>query len=366
MLLAHMRSIGREQQGMALLITIMVVSLLIGVTVQFSKSVRHSYFSSAAQLEGQRLSAIARSGLAIGTALLEVDGKANNYDTLFDEWALVAPDKFTDLFPRGEVHLTVEDLSGRLQINSLVMASGGDGSDAPGTPDPSGVPDEQTGTDGSEQPENNEMMVNKNRELLNQLLASGILMVDSPEEAREISDALIDWLDPDDEESEFGAESGYYRSLNPAYESRNGPVTEISELLLVKGITPRLLYGEGDSPGLADFITVHGTDGKLNINTTPLRMLQALNPLMTEELAGMLDEFRRAEGNRELLVDSGWYRNVPGFPGDIELPAAVLSVASATFLLKSEGRLDEQTRSITAVVERKADGTVSIVEQRVE
>jgi len=342
MLLACVRSIGREQKGMALLITIMVVSLLIGITVQFSKSVRHSFFSSAAQLEGQRLNAIARSGLAIGTALLEVDVKENNYDTLLDKWASVGPEQLADLFPRGEVHLEIEDLSGRLQINSLVMATG----DNP--------------------PQNNETMVNKNRELLNQLLASGILMVESPEEAREIIDALIDWLDPDDEESEFGAESGYYRSLATAYDCRNGPVAEISELLLVKGITPRLLYGEGDRPGLADFITVHGTDGKLNINTAPLRMLQVLSPLMTEELAAMLDEFRRSEENRELLADSGWYRSVPGFPGDIELPADLLSVSSSVFQLKSEGRLDEQTRGITAVVERKTDGTVSIVEKRVE
>lgn len=366
MLLARVRRIGREQKGMALLITIMVVSLLIGVTVQFSKSVRHSFFSSAGQLEGQRLNAIARSGLAIGTALLEVDAKANTNDTLLDAWASVAPDKLTGLFPRGEVHLTVEDLSGRLQINSLVTAIADEGADASGAPDVTGGSEELPDTDVSGTAENDETMVNKNREILNQIFASGIVSVESPEEARAIIDALIDWLDPDDEESEFGAESGYYRSLAAPYECRNGPVAEVAELLLVKGITPRLLYGEGDAPGLADFITVHGSGGKLNINTAPVGVLRVLNPLMTEELARMLDEFRRAEENRELLGDTGWYRNVPGFPGDIELPVAVLSVASTVFQLKSEGRLDEQTRSMRAVVERKKDGTVSIVEKRVE
>lgn len=342
MLSVYLKSIGRRQSGMALLITIMVVSLLIGITVQFSRSVRHSFFSSAVQLEGQRLAAIARSGLAIGSALLEVDSKLNNYDTLQDNWAIIEPAQFAGLFPRGEVQLKIDDLSGRFQINSIVMDTG----DNP--------------------PQNNEMMVNKNRELLNQLLASGILLVESPEEAREIVDALIDWMDPDDEESEYGAESGYYRSLSTPYECRNGPITEISELLLVKGITPRLLYGEGGAPGLADFITVHGTDGKININTTPLGVLRALNPLMTEELAGLLDEFRRAEENKELLQEVEWYRNVPGFPNDIEFPAVILSVSSGVFQLKSEGRLDEQVRRMTAVVERKTDGTVSIVEKRVE
>ena len=136
----QVRSIGRDQQGMALLITIMVVSLLIGVTVQFSRSVRHSFFSSSAQLEGQRLNAIARSGLAIGSALLEVDGKTNSYDTLLDGWASIEPEQSADLFPRGEVHFEVEDLSGRFQINGLVTAT------------------------GDNSPDNIETMVNKNRE----------------------------------------------------------------------------------------------------------------------------------------------------------------------------------------------------------
>ena len=40
-----------------------------------------------------------------------------------------------------------------------------------------------------------------------------------------------------------GAESDYYGSLSPPYAPRNGPPVTIEELLLVRGVTPQLLFG---------------------------------------------------------------------------------------------------------------------------
>jgi hypothetical protein len=42
----------------------------------------------------------------------------------------------------------------------------------------------------------------------------------------------------------YGAESDYYTSLEPPYESKNGPLDSIEELLQVAGVTTDLLYGE--------------------------------------------------------------------------------------------------------------------------
>ena len=58
-----------------------------------------------------------------------------------------------------------------------------------------------------------------------------------------IADAILDWLDEDDLSREYGAEESYYLSLPSAYEPRNGRMTSLDELLLVRGITPELLYG---------------------------------------------------------------------------------------------------------------------------
>ncbi len=60
----------------------------------------------------------------------------------------------------------------------------------------------------------------------------------------EIAEAIIDWRDKDDNQSTGGVEGGYYENLPFRYTIRNGPFKTIRELLLVKDVTPELLYGE--------------------------------------------------------------------------------------------------------------------------
>jgi type II secretory pathway component PulK len=61
----------------------------------------------------------------------------------------------------------------------------------------------------------------------------------------DVADAIIDWRDSDDVPSNTGVESGYYENLPFGYRIRNGPFRTIRELLLVKGVTEELFYGEG-------------------------------------------------------------------------------------------------------------------------
>jgi len=60
----------------------------------------------------------------------------------------------------------------------------------------------------------------------------------------EIADAIIDWRDRDDTPRGGGAEAGYYENLHYGYQIRNGHFRTIRELLLVKGVTEQLVYGE--------------------------------------------------------------------------------------------------------------------------
>ncbi len=69
------------------------------------------------------------------------------------------------------------------------------------------------------------------------------LLMGLPGMTEEVADAILDWIDPDDEPREFGAESDYYEQLTPPYAAKNGPLATIGELLLVRGVTPQLLYG---------------------------------------------------------------------------------------------------------------------------
>lgn len=66
-----------------------------------------------------------------------------------------------------------------------------------------------------------------------------------PNMTPELADAILDWLDEDDQVREFGAERDDYLALPTPYErTTTGGLKSLDELLLVMGVTPELLYGE--------------------------------------------------------------------------------------------------------------------------
>ena len=108
----------------------------------------------------------------------------------------------------------------------------------------------------------------------------------------DVADAILDWLDADDESRDFGAESSYYRSQSPPYEAKNGPLDSLDELLLVRGITPELLFGldtnrngildESEASadnissvdadmvlGWANYVTLYSNESNLNVDQFP-------------------------------------------------------------------------------------------------
>lgn len=90
---------------------------------------------------------------------------------------------------------------------------------------------------------------------LRQLLEERLGM--DPERADALSDAILDWRDPDDLHRPRGAERDYYEALEPPYRPTNGPLRDLHELLLVRGVDPALYYGAPGSPGLAEVLTVY-------------------------------------------------------------------------------------------------------------
>lgn len=96
-----------------------------------------------------------------------------------------------------------------------------------------------------------------------------------------IVDAILDWMDyGDDEETRpEGAENDYYMSLENPFPCKNGPFDSIEELLLVKGMTPEVYYGnaENEQLPLSECLTVHGDwRGRVNPNTAPIEVIEAV------------------------------------------------------------------------------------------
>ncbi|MBA2225481.1 MAG: type II secretion system protein GspK [Thermogemmata sp.] len=94
-----------------------------------------------------------------------------------------------------------------------------------------------------------------------------------PNMTPEIADAIVDWVDSNEDTRPNGAESAYYRGLAQPYSAKNGPLNTLDELLLVKGVTPQLLYGTDRNRngiddenagwvdrGWSDYLTVYGRE----------------------------------------------------------------------------------------------------------
>lgn len=81
-------------------------------------------------------------------------------------------------------------------------------------------------------------------EVLNQGL---ILMGVDGAEAPTIANAIIDWIDRDDKPraGSSDTESSYYESLPRPYVAKDGFIDDLTELMMIKGITPAMYHGPG-------------------------------------------------------------------------------------------------------------------------
>jgi len=97
---------------------------------------------------------------------------------------------------------------------------------------------------------------------LNVNVATREQLLKLPDMTESIASAIIDWRDENEEPEVEGVEGGYYDSLNHPYMIRNGPFKTVRELLLVRGVTAELFYGEDtNTNGLLD---PNENDGELS------------------------------------------------------------------------------------------------------
>lgn len=152
------------------------------------------------------------------------------------------------------------------------------------------------------------------------------LLMALPNMTEDVADSILDWLDEDDEQRDFGAEYDYYNSLPTPYGPKNGSIDSVEELLLVRGVTPELLFGADTnrngiidpieqtyittgeqstaSLGWSAFLTVYSREGnktadgaqRVNVNAEDLEQLQAdlADVLTNEDWASFIVAFRVA------------------------------------------------------------------------
>jgi len=308
----------RNSRGMALILTILIISLIVALTLQFNTSMRSDLHAAANLRDGIKLGYIAKSGFNYVLAVLRLDDMS--VDSLHDVWAdsKSLSKNSAAQFDEGRLEVKVSDHSGRIQINKLVNEDGKNYND-------------------------------DQKALLTRFLESfGI----EGEEADNILDAIKDWIDADNEVTRFGAEKAYYQALPEPYLCKNAPIEFLEELLLIRGISKELFYGSEKSPGISDYISPHG-DGNININTADRLVLSSLsdglkdNPDLVEDMI----TYRNDEDND--LNQINWDARVTY--GFVDKPP-LLTTSSTYFEIISKGFKGAMAKQVTGMVKRKEEG----------
>lgn len=363
-----------NSSGYVLVIVLLVTSLLVSVSAEFLITAQTNVNYIRKFSEKMRAHYIAKTGISLGTFILEADRRGasvgiltgssgdSNVDSYRDIWALDFPEM---PFEDGTLKISITDENAKINLSVLA----------------------------------NEVVDRSPYYSITQrfFLNMGLPM--------DIADALIDWVDIDDSRFPYGAESSdYYQTLPHPYKAKNAEMDSIQEMLLVKYITPELYYGLGggnfgletncvdDNRGtthfdmpqliktasgknapappansfktlenpigreksrrLSDYFRVTGERSdylsernKININTAPFRVLSALTDTMTDDIVAEI--IRRRQGKPFSSVDE-----VKDLIPDDTVRRNILSVRSYIFQITAAGKVNSTRVKIVAIYGR--------------
>ena len=129
-------------------------------------------------------------------------------------------------------------------------------------------------------------------------------------EADIIVDSLMDWKDPNGLTRLHGAGSDYYKSLPIPYNIKNASFDSVEEVLLVKGMSPGILYGDGNQKGIIDFLTVYSGNSAINLNFAPKEVLMAV-PGIPADMADAIIQYRNGQPIKNIQeAVSGNYQQI--------------------------------------------------------
>jgi general secretion pathway protein K len=302
----------RNERGIALLLTLVILVLLTAIIVEFDYGAKVNLITAGNFRDEVRAIYLAKSGVAGARAALKDDAKhPEQYDALTEFWAQPIP-----AYPVGDgtVSIEITDESGKIDVNRL-----GNKTSA---------------------------VVTDTHDMLKRLLI--VLEVD-PGMIDPIVQAIKNCVDPvstNDCPEEF-----YYEQQNPPYHCKKGPMDTLSELLLVRGITPEI-YNK-----IRPYVTtVSNLTQPINVNTAGLPVLEALDDNINADTAACIQDRRP-------------YSSLTDFYGCATAVAACavtsacrrqIGVQSSYFSVKSRGNMYDTEKTITALIKRQGTKTTLI------
>ena len=300
-----------SQRGIALLTILVMVALATILAATIAKRQTNTAENTGYLMRQDQSLLYAKSAEAFFSELLVQDAQDSaQVDHLGETWAKPMP-----AFPVEDGYISgeLQDESGKFNLNNLLKADG--------------TPDEN---------------VQKWFEKL-------LVRVGLP---AELSQAVIDWQDPDDQPTgAMGAESSYYQGLQPPYLAPNTQFHSIEELKRVRGFEGKNF--DLIKPYISALPTTQST--KININTAPALVLASIDEKLDQHAID--DQLKAKFAKMEYFnsVNDLWsldaFKNID--PDNKQRVMSLLDVKSNYFQAHIEVMLSERKRQFSSSLMRK-------------
>ena len=221
---------GSGERGVALVATLLVVTLLTVLVLEFTYSVQVNLHLARNHVSLLQASYLAASGVNVARLVLKQDGARTGIDSLDEPWARPVPALAAGA---GAVAVRITDAMGKLNLNVLRTASG--------------------------------TIDHEWREVAQRLFVQ--VGVDP-----DLVDALSDWLDADDFPEPRGAERAHYLAKARPYTPSNAALLTEGELARVEGFAATDIL-ELLGPVVS---VLPDRNTSINVNTAPAEVLHAV------------------------------------------------------------------------------------------
>jgi general secretion pathway protein K len=299
--MGNMTAGSRRQRGVVLIVAILMVALIAGIASSLGLG-QQLWLRQTENLNERALAdSLRHSALGWIAMLLTRDAKEpNKTDHLGELWAKQLPPLPAE---GGMIAVSIRDAQGLFNLNNLVR------NNAPSQPDIA---------------------------VFRQILQAQEL---DPALIEPLINALIDWIDPDNDKRPGGAEDVDYLAGQPPYRTANQPLTSVDELRLVRGFTPKVVEA------LRPLVTALPEPVAINVNTATEPVLAALLPGAAGTALQPL--LRRRETQPFQDIAQFQQQLPPGTPG----PQAAVAVKTGYFLVSlviKTGRLERRSEALIA------------------
>lgn len=300
----------RTQRGIALITVMLVLAIATVAVVSMSTARQMDIRRTENQLRTIQAWETVYGLEAWAKATLRTDAKDKQAVASADHWSKPLPE--TEL-AGGTVSARIEDLQGRVNLNNLLV-------------------------EGKASEED----VRRLKRLL------GILEIKA-----ELADAILDWIDDDmDIRYPFGAEDETYSRSKPPYRTGNRWFAEVSELLLVQGVTQDYYRR------LLPYVYVADGYVPVNVNTASATVLRCL-----------ADGISADQGESIFRAGGKPFKKIDDFLEDEAVSDAGirkygLSVTSHHFMLSGQIDMGKIRWPFESQLQTNDDGAVQVVKRR--